>query len=330
MQAAGVELLEHVENLSVMGFTEVLKHLRYFNRVMRTTRNTISEQKPVRIILIDYPGFNLRLARKLQNSGIPITYFILPQVWAWKENRIKTIKRYIDQTLCIFPFEEEWFRSHGVEASFTGHPFADSEPASLTRDEFYAKHQLNPDDRLLVLFPGSRQQEIDRHWTAFLGAARLVVKKHVQYKIMLGRAPEVNFDPLPADILVETDEPQLALRYGHGALVASGTATLEAAVFSIPAVVAYRLSSSSYWLAKRMVKLPFVSMVNLIANEPVVPELLQNKMTVERLSDKLELLLENGPEQQKMLAGYQKVKAALGRPGAYSRAAIAITNRSNL
>ncbi len=328
MEAAGVEIIERVENLAVMGFSEVIRHLFYFRRVMKDTVARIRTLQPLRIILIDYPGFNLRLARRLKSAGIPITYFILPQVWAWKENRIKTIQRHIDQALSIFPFEKDWFDNRGVETGFFGHPFADPVSASLSREEFFDKHGIKADDKLLVLFPGSRQQEIDRHWTSFLGTARLLNAKFPNLKIIVGHAPGVVIDPRPPEVLFESDEPQLALRYGHTALIASGTATLEAAVYNIPAVVAYRLSSPSYWLARRLVKLKYVSMVNLIADQPVVSELLQNDMTIERLTSALEVIMADGNEREKMLENYRHVRLALGKPGAYDRAAGEILKRT--
>ena len=324
MAAAGVEILEPADKLAVMGFTEVIKHLAYFKKVMRTTVETIERLYPTRIILIDYPGFNLRLARKIFHLGIPVTYFILPQVWAWKEKRVKIIRKYFDQVLSIFPFEEEWYRKRKVAAQFIGHPFAEQSVAALTQDEFYQKHGLTADEKLLVLFPGSRQQEVNRHWPVFLPAAQNIVQSSNSIRIIVGKAPNVELKPLPADILVESDDPRLALRYGQAALVASGTATLEAAVYNIPAVVAYRLSAPTYYLARLMVRLPYVAMVNLIAGKQVVPELLQNQLTVENLKQAVTPLLNDTNEQETQLSGYAKVRQILGAPGAYRRAAEAI------
>lgn len=324
MAAAGVEIFEPADKLAVMGFTEVVKHLAYFKKVMRTTVETIERLCPTRIILIDYPGFNLRLARNIFHLGIPVTYFILPQVWAWKEKRVKIIRKYFDQVLSIFPFEEEWYHKRKVAAQFIGHPFAEQSAAALTQDEFYQKHGLSADEKLLVLFPGSRQQEVDRHWPVFLPAARKITQSSNSIRIIVGKAPHVELNPLPDDILVESDDPRLALRYGQAALVASGTATLEAAVYDIPAVVAYRLSAPTYFLARSMVRLPYVAMVNLIAGKQVVPELLQNKLTVENLKQVVTPLLNDTNERETLLSGYAEVRQNLGAPGAYRRAAEAI------
>ena len=324
LAAAGMEIIEHIDNLAVMGFTEVIKHLTYFNRVMNKTVATIENRHPARIILIDYPGFNLRLARKIFPLGIPVTYFILPQVWAWREGRVKIIRRYIDQVLSIFPFEEAWFRKRKVAAQFVGHPFAEQQAPELTKEAFYQKHALSPDTKPLVIFPGSRQQEVDRHWPVFIQAAREIANTDSTTSIIVGQAPNIELDPLPEDIRVESDNPRLALRYGRAALVASGTATLEAAVYTIPAVVAYRLSNLTYYLARLLVNLPHVSMVNLIAGEQVVPELIQNRLTVKNIRQAVEPLLDDTAARKSQLAGYSAVREALGEPGAYQRAAAAI------
>ncbi len=324
MAAAGVEIFEPADKLAVMGFTEVVKHLAYFKKVMRTTVETIERLYPTRIILIDYPGFNLRLARNIFHLGIPVTYFILPQVWAWKEKRVKIIRKYFDQVLSIFPFEEEWYRKRKVAAQFIGHPFAEQSVAALTQDEFYQKHGLSAEEKLLVLFPGSRQQEVDRHWPVFLPAALKIAQSSNSIRIIVGKAPNVELKPLPDTILVESADPRLALRYGQAALVASGTATLEAAVYDIPAVVAYRLSAPTYYLARLMVRLPHVAMVNLIAGKQVVPELLQNQLTVENLMQAVTPLLNDTNERETLLSGYAEVRQTLGAPGAYRRAAKAI------
>ncbi len=321
MKAAGVELLEHVDNLAIMGFTEVIRHLSFFHRLMDRTVAAIASQRPQRIIVIDYPGFNLRLIKRIAGLGIPITYFILPQVWAWKENRVKILRKYLDQALCIFPFEENWFQQRNVPAKFVGHPFSDGLPEYISRDEFYSRHGLKKDEQLLVLFPGSRQQEVDRLWPSFLTAAQKITAKLPDIRIIAGRAPSVKLNPLPAEVVVEDNDPRLALKYGRAVLVASGTATLEAAVHDIPAVVAYRLSALTYRLARIMVKIKFVAMVNLVAERQVVPELLQNNFSIDNLADAVEPLLVESEKRNEMLSGYQDVRNALGPAGAYGRAA---------
>jgi lipid-A-disaccharide synthase len=330
MAQEGMEIKEHVNSLAIMGFAEVIKHLPYFRRLMRSTVALLEENRPDRVILIDYPGFNLRLAKKIHPLGIPITYFILPQVWAWKEKRVHLLRDYVDQALCIFPFEEQWFRERGVEAMFVGHPFAEYEPPIMDRDTFYQSHGLELTKPLIALFPGSRQQEVDRHWPIFLRAVTRLRNNGDDLQIIVGKAPHVMLTPLPATIHVEQDTPRLALQHATTALLASGTATLEAAVFDTPLVACYRLNPLSWFLVKHMAKVPYASMVNLIADEQVVPEYLQENMTPECLAKAVEPLLRDSPERNSMLAAFKNVRKALGEPGVYERTAKAILQRSEL
>jgi len=330
MAQEGMEMKEHVNSLAIMGFAEVIKHLPYFRQLLQNTIALLNENRPDRVILIDYPGFNLRLAKKIRPLGIPITYFILPQVWAWKEKRVHLLRDYVDQALCIFPFEEQWFRERGVEAMFVGHPFTEHEPPTMDHDTFCQRHSLQKTKPLLALFPGSRQQEVDRHWPVFLKAVTLLQDRQEDLQVVVGKAPHVTLTPLPVTIHVEQDTPRLALQHATAALVASGTATLEAAVFGTPLVVCYRLNPLSWFLVKRITKVPFASMVNLIANRQVVPEYLQGEMTPAHLAKAVEPLLHETPERDTMLTAFKEVRKALGEPGVYERAAQAILQRVGL
>lgn len=324
MQVENMTLIEHTNDLAIMGFAEVIKHLPYMLKVMGKTLEVIEKERPQRVILIDYPGFNLRLAKQVHRMGIPVTYFILPQVWAWKENRVKTLHKTVDQALCIFPFEQDWFEEHGVPANYVGHPFSEPEKPALSRDEFCAKHDLNPDAPVLTLLPGSRQQEIDRHWPVYLETVNRLRREIPELQVIVGQAPAVKLDPVPDDFVVERDSVRLTLLYGTAALVASGTATLEAAVNDIPMVVCYKLSPVSWWLARRMTHVPFASMVNLIAKRQVVPEYLQSAMKPAALARALKPLLATTSERKTMLTGLEEVRRTLGIPGVYERAAEAI------
>ncbi|NOZ03800.1 MAG: lipid-A-disaccharide synthase [FCB group bacterium] len=323
MKAEGMEIVEHINNLAIMGFTEVIKQLPYMLRVMKITIEKLKQYRPDRLILIDYPGFNLRLARKAGDLGIPVTYFILPQVWAWKEKRISVLREYVDQALCIFPFEQVWFKERGVPAEFVGHPFAE-QTVSGNVGPFYEKHDLNRQSPILVLLPGSRQQEIDRHWTIFLETVDQLKRQIPDLQVVVGRAPDVTLEPVPEYVKVEEREIQAAMTAGTAALVASGTATLEAAVFDLPMVVCYRLSAPTWWLARRMAKVSYASMVNLIADRRVVPEYLQSDMTPANLAGAVLPLLTDTAERKKMLSGFEEIRRTLGLPGVYERAATAI------
>lgn len=330
MAQEGMAIKEHVNSLAIMGFAEVIKHLPYFRQVMQTTMALLEESRPERVILIDYPGFNLRLAKRIHPLGIPITYFILPQVWAWKEKRVNLLRDYVDQALCIFPFEEEWFRKRGVDATFVGHPFTEYDPPIMDRETFYQRHDLRSTKPLLALFPGSRQQEVDRHWPIFLKAVTLLQDEQDGLQVVVGKAPHVTLSPVLQGIHVEQDTPRLALQHATAALVASGTATLEAAVFDTPLVACYRLNPLSWSLVKRLTKVPFASMVNLIADRLVVPEYLQGNMSPERLANAVGPLLRDSPERKAMLTAFKDIRTALGKPGVYERAAEAILQRAGL
>lgn len=327
MKKEGLSLLHHIDSLSMMGFSEVLSQLPFMVRVMRETTTTIKNEKPDRIILVDYPGFNLRLIKQIAHLGIPVTYFILPQVWAWKQNRIEILKRYTSQCISIFPFELEWFESHGLMVDFVGHPFVETviEPDRI--DRFHKRLSLNMDSPRLILLPGSRQQEINRHWNIFLQTVQEVLRKQPHVQILLGKAPGVEIPSIPDFIKVETDDIPTAIQSATAALAASGTVTLETAVLDTPTVVCYRLSSVSWMLAKWFVHAPYASMANLIANASVVPEFLQGAMEPTSLAKALLPLLSNTPERKSMLSGFETIRRSLGVVGVYRRAAQTILDR---
>jgi len=327
MANENVQIIEHIDDLAIIGFVEVIKHLPYMFKVMGSTVNWLRENNPDRLILIDYPGFNLRLAREAVQLGIPVTYFILPQVWAWKEGRVSILKDSVDQCLSIIPFEQEWFESKDVKTNFVGHPFIELEPPKQTINQFLSKHNLNFDSPILTLLPGSRQQEINQHWPIYIKTVKMIKSNISNIQVIVGKAPGVNLPNSPDYIKIEENDPQLTMYYGDAALVASGTATLEAAVLDIPMVVSYRFSLPTWIFAKKMATVSYASMVNLIANEIIVPEFIQSEMTSENLTNAVIPLLNKTPERKKMLLGYEKVRRTLGMPGVYDRAAKAIINR---
>ena len=327
MKAAGMQILEHTDDLAMMGFVEVIKHLPRMMKIMGRTIDTISRMKPDRIILIDYPGFNLRLAKRIHSLKIPITYFILPQVWAWKEKRVETMKTVLDQSLSIFPFEEDWFDSHGLATTYVGHPFAELEHLDEASKEFYKRHNLSIEYPVLVLLPGSRQQEIDRHWPVFLNAVESLKKTIPDLQVMVGKASNVTINSIPDYFRIETNARK-AMIAGTAALVSSGTATLECAVEDTPMIVCYKLSSISWIMAKYLTHIKYASMVNLIANKKIVPELLQDDMTSTNIVEAvLPLLDSKNIKRKKMLAGFDIVRKNLGLPGVYNRAATAVLSQ---
>jgi len=327
MKAAGVDIIEHISKLSFVGFTEVLKHLPFIRRVMNNTIRQIKITKPSRIILIDYPGFNLNLAKKIQGLKITITYFILPQVWAWKENRAFKINNFTDQALSIVPFEKDWFKERGIDIDFIGHPFVDLEKPKVRKKDFFLKHSLETNKPLLTLLPGSRQQEIDRHWPILLKVVNNLHGIFPNLQFILGKAPNVIISGIPKYVNIEETNVRLAMAYGDAGFIASGTATLEAAVLGLPAIVCYKTSGITYWIGKRLAKVKYLSLINLIAKRQIVPELLQEKMTPEALIKAIIPLLSDTPERKKMIDGYKYIAKGLGNPGVYSRAAKLIVEK---
>ncbi len=328
MKDAGMQILEHTDDLAIMGFVEVIKHLPRMMKIMGKTIDTITRTKPDRVILIDYPGFNLRLGKNIQHLGIPITYFILPQVWAWKEKRVETMKAVLDQALSIFPFEQDWFETRGLTTNYVGHPFAEQEHVDETSKDFYQRHDLTIEHPVLVLLPGSRQQEVDRHWPIFLKTVERLKQDNPNLQVMVGKAANVSFTPIPNTFKIE-DNARKAMVAGTAALVSSGTATLECAVEDTPMVVCYKLSGISWMMAQSMTRIKYAAMVNLIADEKIVPEFLQQDMTPDQLVKAMLPLLDNRSSERKiMLAGFDKVRRTLGIPGVYHRAAEAIIQRT--
>lgn len=326
MKKEGVQIIEHINKLAIVGFIEVIKHLPFMMNVMGKTINWIKKNKPKRVILVDYPGFNLRLAREAKKLGVPVTYFILPQVWAWKEKRVSILRDNVDQCLSIIPFEQQWFEKRNVKTSFIGHPFIELEYPNSSLD-FYKKHGLDPNDKILSIFPGSRQQEVKQHLSILISTIEIIMLDIPNLKVVLGKAPGVTINKIPSYIKIENDNPQLALQNGTAALVASGTATLESAVLDIPIVVFYRFSNLTWFLAKRMSNVKFACIVNLIANKMIVPEFIQNDMTANNLSNAIIPLLNNTSSRKNILLGYNQIRRTLGIPGVYDRGAKEIIKR---
>jgi len=328
MKIAGVEIIEHISNLSFVGFTEIISHIPYIRRVMHNTILRIKRIQPLRIILIDYPGFNLNLAKKVQKLKIPITYFILPQVWAWKESRAYKLKNYTDQALSIVPFEKDWFNERGIDIDFVGHPFIDIEKQKICKKEFFSKHSLEISQPLLTLLPGSRQQEIDRHWPIFQNVINKLHDIFPGMQFIIGKAPDINISNYPKFVHIEKDNVRLAMVCGDVGLIASGTATLEAAVLGLPAIVCYKTSNITFWLGKQLAKVEYLSLINLIAKRKIVPEFLQHKMTTDVLIKAIIPLLSDTPERKKMIDGYKQITKELGTPGVYLRAAKLIAEKT--
>ena len=328
MKKSGVQILEHIDNLSVMGFSEVLRHLPSIYSIFTKTIRAIERAKPDRIILIDYPGFNLRLSKKIHMLNIPISYFILPQTWAWKKNRIKIIEQYIEQPISIFLFEKKWYLKNKVNVEFFGHPLIDNEHFDENSKSFFTRHQLTIEHPILLLLPGSRGQEVDKHWPIYLEVATKLKNENPRLQFILGKPKGIKINDIPDFIKVENDARK-AMVVSTAGIVASGTATLECAIEELPIVVCYKMSSVSWFLAKILVELKFSSIVNIIANKKIVPELLQNEMNSKNLIAKVKPLLKlQSDERDRIVRSLQPIREVLGMPGVYDRVANSIIKRT--
>jgi lipid-A-disaccharide synthase len=321
MAAAGVKLIAHVDQLAIMGFVEVLRHLPYFVGLMGRVKQLMRERPPDLVIPIDYPGFNLRLAKHAKDTNHRVLYYIAPQVWAWHRSRMKQLARNTDRLAVILPFEEDLFRAAGANATFVGHPLLDAVEEPAPRDAFCRAHGLYPRRPLLALFPGSRTQEVARQLDVFVQAAARVQQRMPDVQPVVARSRAVEDAVYARAALPQTTDGGALLRHARAALVKSGTSTLQAALALTPLVVTYRVHPVTYFMAERLVKVPHVGLVNLVAGERVAPELLQGDATPARLAAALlPLLDENSVERRRALAGLGRVRSALATPGTASAA----------
>lgn len=333
MRRAGVETCVDSRNFAMVGITEVVSGLPRAYRAFKELMREVDRRRPRLAVLIDSPSLNLRLARKLKQRNIPVVYFISPQIWAWKKWRIKQIKERINKMLCIFDFEEEIYRKAGVPVEYVGHPLLDLMRPHLSREQFFAQARLDPQTPVVAFLPGSREIEVSYNLPPMLdSASRLGLTRKIQFIVAV--APSLDPEWMEARILecfvgrttirTVTYLTYDTLEYSDLAVVASGTATLEAALRGCPLVVIYRISPLTWQLGKWMVDVPFYSMVNLLAEKAIVKELIQNDLTAEKLAAQIEFLLDHREAREKMVADYQTLRPRLGSPGAIGRAAQAI------
>ena len=322
MRAAGVELVEHAERLAVMGFVEVLKHIPLHYRLARELERRIRSGRVALVVLIDYPGFNMKIATAARAAGVPVLYYITPQVWAWGEKRLAELSRTITKAAVILPFEEELLRRHGIDATFVGHPLLDRARAMPDRAEARRTLGVAGDERLLALFPGSRAQEIARHLDRFVETARELQRRDPALRVVVSAAPHVEIAPERCPFPLVRSASFAVLRAADAAMCKSGTTTLEAAVAGCPLVVAYRTSAITYAAAKRLVRIPHIGLVNVVAGHEVAPEFVQEALVPERVADVLgELLDRTSARRATMIAELDRVRASLGEPGAAERVA---------
>jgi lipid-A-disaccharide synthase len=322
MAAEGVELLADVKDLAVMGFFEVLARLPFFVRLRKRVFASLRERRVDLVILVDYPGFNLRLARHARSRGIAVLYYIAPQVWAWHASRARDLARDADRVAVILPFEEDFLRQHGARAEFVGHPLLDRVAGTTAGGEWLRRRGLDPALPVLALFPGSRQQEITRHLVLFRDAARIVRSRDSRVQVLVAAAPGIPDAAYHAAGYPFTREGGELLEVATAALVKSGTTTLEAALAGTPFVVCYRMNPLTHRLARLLVKVPHIALANLVADRRVVPEFVQDAATPQALAEALLPLLDTESQPRRsMTTGLAQVRGALKRGGAAERVA---------
>jgi len=320
MQQAGATLVKHYRDLAFMGFIEVLKNLRTIFRNIDFCKADITSHRPDVLILIDYPGFNLRIAKWAKQQGIRIIYYISPQVWAWKENRVKGIKENVDKMLVILPFEKDFYKKWHYEVEYVGHPLVeviDDWLVNADQNKPFTSSNNQPATHIIALLPGSRQQEILKKLPVMLEVA----KHFPAYQFVVAKAPgleESFYNELLApytNVSWVVNKTYELLYRSKAALVTSGTATLETALFAVPEVICYKGSAISYQIAKRLIKIKYIGLVNLIMDKEVVKELIQDELTVKNLITELDQLLGNKEKQQQLATDYTALKNLLSQGG---------------
>jgi len=330
LAAQGVEMLYDASRLAVVGIFEVVSHLYDIRRALKTLEQRLRNQPVDLLILIDYPDFNFILAKKAKRLGIPILYYISPQVWAWRAGRVKTIGKLVDRMAVILPFEKDFYQERGVKVDFVGHPSIETVKTNTSRAEFLARHGINnPDVQVVGILPGSRKKEVGTMLPIFLETAQMLARENSELVFFLPLAPSLSVADLESnglancnlDIKVISGERYDLMAACDVALAASGTVTLELAILNVPMLVSYRVSPITYLLGRRLIKVKHVSLVNLVAGKEVVPELLQQDAVPKKLHKALEELLNNRDAREKMLAHLAQVRNKLDKPGASKRVA---------
>src|SRR5215472_17470837 len=314
MRAAGCELLVEAKDVAVVGLVEVVRHLPDIRKRFRYLVDEAAERKPDAAVLIDFPDFNLRLARELHRLGIPVFYFVSPQIWAWRSGRVKQIQRYVRKMIVIFPFEQEFYRRHGVDVVFVGHPLARAAGPGISREEFAAQNKLNAAKHWVALLPGSRRKEVLLNLPEMLQAARILRNEGAQCEYVLPVASTLEENWLQSQLgdagapIHLARDARAALRHSRAAVVASGTATVEAALAGTPFVVVYRLAPLTWLLGRRLVSLDTFAMANLIAGRRIVTELIQSNFTAANIVRELMEIIRDGPRRQQMLSDLKEVQ----------------------
>ena len=333
MRQASVDTVVDSHHISIAGITEVIHGIPRVYRAFHQLLAEVDRRQPRLAVLIDFPDFNLRMARQLKKRGIPVVYFVSPQVWAWRKGRVQTLKKRIAKMIVIFDFEEEIYRRAGVPVEYVGHPLVDMMRPHLSREEFFANAGLDPSVLTIALLPGSRQKEVTANLPLMLDAATLLIRNR-KLQFVIAVAPTIDPRWLETTLLARyvggatvraaANATYDALQHAEVAVIASGTATLEAALRERPMVVVYRVSALTWLVGKLLVKVPYYCIVNILAGRELVPELMQDDFNAVNVAGRVEYLLDHPEDREEMIRGFQALKSRLGRGGAIERAADAI------
>ena len=325
MQNVAEGLLKHYREMAYMGYFEVIMHLRRISKNMQVCKKAITGFQPDAVILIDYPGFNLHMAEFAKKSGIPVFYYISPKLWAWKQYRVKKIKAFVDRMFIILPFEKEFYKKFDVDVEYLGNPVLDEvvkkKKNVMPRDKFLEKYDLG-DKPLIALLPGSRKQELEQHLPVMIKIA----SDYPDHQFVIAGAPafgQADYTPYIHDTLIKVvfNATFDLLHAAQAAIVTSGTATLETALMNVPQVVIYRMGKLSYEIGKHFVKVPYISLVNLILDKMAVTELIQYDVNHDRIKEELDKIVHETSQLKQLLEDYRKLKEILGKPGVSDRVA---------
>lgn len=325
MQAQGVELLYHLSQLAVLGITEIIKHLPFIRKVIKAVKSQLRKDVKA-IILVDYPGFNLRIARIAKELDIPVIYYISPQLWAWGKKRVEKMHRFVDLLLVIFKFEQTFYENHGISAHFVGHPLVDQININKSEAQFREENNLPANKPILGLLPGSRSMEV-RNLLPVMARSAVALQTKFDCIPVIGRASQLplslyqEFLPHDADIHLISSQTHYLMRYSYAALVASGTATLECGYLQTPMAVLYSVSPVTYWLGKMLVKIDNISLANIVCGKRVVPEFIQKDITMENVNAALSRYFTEPEYYSSVKKELGQVKIALGKKGASKQAA---------
>jgi len=328
MRAAGAEIKVDFSELAVMGLVEVLKQYRHIKKIFNQLVKELENDRPDLLVLVDYPGFNLKLAKVAKKLHIPVLYYISPKVWAWRAGRVKKIKRYVDHMAVLFPFEQSIYEKAGVPVSCVGHPLVDAVTTSLTTEQAKQKFSLDPEHRVIGLYPGSRRSEVEALLPIMIEAAEKIYHRHFDVSLALPLAPGLDIETLKPLLrkatmpvkIVEGDFYDFT-KSCDAIVAASGTVTLEIALLAVPHFIVYRVSPMTYRILKKLVKIPYVGLCNIVTGEVLIQELIQDEVTVERLEQEISNLIIRPDSKARAEKIRQKVLTALGPSGGSKNAA---------